>query len=64
MWSTLRRLWHYFLLGFIATFVIYVFIRLDKDKILLGLLLGVVVGLVVSIGIFLLERRFPEHNVP
>ena len=64
MWATLQRFWHYFLIGFIVTFVVYVFVRLDKDKILLGLLLSVVVGLVLSIGLFLLERRFPDHRPP
>jgi len=64
MWATLRRFWHFFLVGFIVTFVVYVFVRLDKDKILLGLLLAVVVGLVLSIGLALLERRFPDHTPP
>ena len=62
MWSTLRRLWHFFLAGFVATFVVYLFIRFDANKVLLGIIIGAAGGLVISVIIFALERRFPERN--
>ncbi len=62
MWSTLRRLWHFFLAGFVATFVVYLFIRFDANKVLLGIIIGAAGGLVISVIIFALERRFPARN--
>jgi ABC-type lipoprotein release transport system permease subunit len=62
MWSALRRFANYFLIGFVVSFVIYLFIRFDADKIFLGIVIGVVCGVALAIGIGVLERRFPERT--
>jgi hypothetical protein len=64
MWSFLRRQFLYFLVGFVATFVIYLFVRFDADKVLLGVAIGAVGGIVLAIVLFALERRFPEQVPP
>jgi cell division protein FtsW (lipid II flippase) len=64
MWSFFRRQLNYFLIGFIIAFVIYLFIRYDADDILLGVVIGAVAGVALSIGLYLLERRFPEARTP
>jgi predicted membrane channel-forming protein YqfA (hemolysin III family) len=64
MWTALRRFWHYFLLGFLIVFVVYLYFRLDQGELIVGLLLGAAGGLVLSLGIFALERRFPERPPP
>jgi cell division protein FtsW (lipid II flippase) len=62
MWSFLRRQALYFLVGFVVSFIIYLFVRFDFDKIILGVVIGAGVGLAVSIGVFMLERRFPDRS--
>ena len=64
MWSFLRRQLNYFLIGFVATFVVYLFIRFDPDKVFLGVVLGAIGGTVLSGGLFMLERRFPDKTLP
>ena len=64
MWSFLRRQLNYFLIGFVVTFVIYLFIRFDPDKVFLGVVLGAIGGTVLSGGLFMLERRFPDQAPP
>jgi 4-amino-4-deoxy-L-arabinose transferase-like glycosyltransferase len=61
MWSAIRRFANYFLIGFVASFVIYLFIRFDANKILVGIAIGVVCGVALAIGLGILERRFPER---
>jgi len=61
MWTALRRFWQYFLIGFIITFVIYLFVRFDADQIILGIVIAIGGGLVLAAAIFLLERRFPDR---
>ena len=60
MWSAIRRFANYFLVGFVASFVVYLFIRFDADKIFVGIIIGVVCGVALAIGIAMLERRFPD----
>jgi mannose/fructose/N-acetylgalactosamine-specific phosphotransferase system component IIC len=62
MWSFLRRQFLYFLIGFVLTFVIYLFVRFDADKVLLGVAIGAVGGILAAIVLFALERRFPEQT--
>jgi membrane associated rhomboid family serine protease len=64
MWRFLRREFLYFLVGFVATFVVYLFIRFDADKVLLGVAIGAIGGILLAILIFVLERRFPERIPP
>lgn len=62
MWRFLRRQFLYFLIGFVITFVTYLFVRFDADKVVIGVLVGVIGGIVVAILLFLLERRFPDRS--
>lgn len=62
MWTALRRFWHFFLLGFVIVFVVYLFFKLDQNELILGLVLGAAGGIALSGGVFLLERRFPERT--
>ncbi len=62
MWSFLRRQFLYFLVGFVVSFVIYLFVRFDADKVILGVGVGIIGGLVLSVLLFLLERRFPDQS--
>jgi uncharacterized membrane protein YdjX (TVP38/TMEM64 family) len=62
MWAALRRFWQFFLIGFIITFVIYLFVRYDADQILLGIVIAIAGGVVLAAVIFALERRFPERT--
>ncbi|MCK9517649.1 MAG: hypothetical protein M0R74_01285 [Dehalococcoidia bacterium] len=64
MWSFLRRQLNYFLIGFIAGFVVYLFARYDADDIFIGVLIGIGAGLVLTAALFFLERRFPEVRPP
>lgn len=61
MWQFLKRQALYFLVGFVVTFVFYLFVRFDADKVLLGIVIAAVGGIAVAIALFLLERRFPEQ---
>lgn len=60
MWSFLRREFLYFLVGFVATFIVYLFIRFDPDEVLLGVAIASVGGIILAIVLFYLERKFPE----
>ncbi|HJP40402.1 MAG TPA: hypothetical protein QGF35_01665 [Dehalococcoidia bacterium] len=62
MWHFLRRQLAYFLIGFVVTFVIYLFVRFDADKILLGIAVGAIGGAAVMAIFFWLERQFPEDS--
>jgi len=62
MWSFLRRQTYYFLIGFVATFVIYLFVRFDANDVILGVAIGAIGGLIISGGIFFLEHRFPDRT--
>lgn len=62
MWHFLRRQLTYFLIGFVLTFVVYLFVRFEADDVLLGLVIGAGGGILVMAGLFWLERRFPEES--
>lgn len=62
MWTVLRRFWHFFTIGFIVAFVIYLFVRWDADKVIVGVLISAGVGVALAIAIFMLERRWPEQT--
>lgn len=64
MWTFLRRQLNYFLIGFIISFIVYLFIRFDADAVLMGVVIGVVGGAVLSTALFYLQRRFPETQPP
>ncbi|MCA9821765.1 MAG: hypothetical protein R3C29_10440 [Dehalococcoidia bacterium] len=64
MWSFLRRQFLYFLVGFVITFVIYLFVRFDADRVILGVGIGAIGGMAVAVVLFMLERRFPEQAPP
>ena len=61
MWSFLRREFLYFLVGFVATFIVYLFIRFDPDEVLLGVAIASVGGIILAIALFYLERKFPDR---
>lgn len=61
MWNFLRRQLLYFLVGFVITFVVYLFVRFDADRVLLGVAIGAIGGIVLAFILFLLERRFPDQ---
>lgn len=61
MWTFLRRQLNYFLIGFIVTFSIYLFVRYDADQIILGLVVGAIGGGLLATALFLAERRFPDR---
>jgi cell division protein FtsW (lipid II flippase) len=61
MWHFLKRQALYFLIGFVATFLIYLFVRFDADKVLLGMVIAAGGGIALAIALFQLERRFPEQ---
>lgn len=52
----------YVLSGFIVTFAVYLFLRFDTDKVLVGLLVGLAGGVGVGVVLFFLERRFPDRS--
>ncbi len=62
MWNFLRRQLTYFLIGFVITFVIYLFVRFSADAILLGIVIGLGGGAAVMVGLFWLERQFPAED--
>jgi cell division protein FtsW (lipid II flippase) len=64
MWSFLRRQLLYFLVGFVITFVIYLFVEWEADKVVTGAAIAIAGGIVLSLGLFFLERRFPEQTPP
>lgn len=52
----------FFLIGFIITFLIYLFIKFGADDVLLGVLIGLGGGLAACIIVAFLEKRFPEQT--
>lgn len=62
MWNFLKRQLTYFLIGFVITFVIYLFVVFDADKILLGLAFGIIGGMAAMGGLFWLEHQFPADK--
>lgn len=58
MMRALRRYLNAALIGFIVTFVIYLFVRFDPDKILLGIVISLIGGAAVLAGYIYLGKRF------
>lgn len=58
----LRRQLTYFLIGFVITFVIYLFLRFDNEKVITGVVIGSVGGVVLATVLFWLGRRFPDDE--
>ena len=48
------------MIGFIITFVVYLYIKLDTDDLVLGLIIAAAGGVALAVGLFLLGRRFPD----
>ena len=57
-----RKQLTYFLAGFVIAFVLYLFIRIDFDKIILGVVIGAVAGVALCFAVAALERRFPDDT--
>lgn len=64
MWTFLRRRLLWFLIGFVAVFVVYLFVRFNVDAVILGIVVSAFGGVATSLLIFFLERRFPEETAP
>jgi len=62
MWSFLRRQSLYFFIGFTATFLVYLFIKIGSKDVLWGVAFGAIGGIALSAIIFFLERKFPDRG--
>jgi hypothetical protein len=62
MWTFFRRQSYYFLWGFAITLAICVAYALGLDDLIKYVVISAIAGVVVSLIIFLLERRFPDHR--
>lgn len=60
MWTFLRRGSRFFTIGFLLTFIVTLFIRVDSSDVLWSIGIGALGGLVLWIVLFYLERKFPE----
>lgn len=63
MWQFIRHYTNYLLIGFVLTFIVYLFIRFDSDKVILGVVIGIGGGLILATALFWLERRFPDSPI-
>ena len=59
-----RKQLTYFLIGFVAAFVLYLFIRFSADAVLLGVVIGTFAGAALCVALGLLERRFDDDPAP
>jgi cell division protein FtsW (lipid II flippase) len=57
-----RRQLTYFLIGFVFTFIIYLFVRFDSDQVILGVVIGAVGGVALAALLFWLGRKFPDDE--
>jgi len=55
-----RRQLTYFLIGFVITFVGYLFVRFDADKVILGVVIGAGGGIALGMALGWLEHKFPD----
>lgn len=62
MMHFIRRRLLWFLIGFVISFLVYLFVKFDADEVLEGMTIAVAVGFGVSLLIFFLERRFPDKT--
>jgi hypothetical protein len=58
MMRGLRRYLNAALIGFIITFVIYLFVRFDPDKIVLGIVISLIGAAAALIGYVYLSKKF------
>lgn len=58
MMRGLRRYLNAALIGFIVTFIVYLFVRFDPDKIVLGIVIALVGAAVALIGYVYLGKKF------
>jgi ABC-type uncharacterized transport system permease subunit len=58
MFRALRRYLNAVLIGFIITFVIYLFVRFDADKIITGIVISLVGGVGLLVLYIFLDRKF------
>lgn len=63
MFKALRRYLNAALIGFIVTFVVYLFVRFDPDKIVLGIVISLIGATVALIGYIYLDRKFGGEEV-
>jgi len=63
MFRALRRYLNAALIGFIITFVIYLFVRFDPDKILLGIVISLIGAAGSLIGYVYLDRKFGNDDI-
>jgi hypothetical protein len=61
MYQFLRKQVAIFLAGFLIAFIVYLFWKLTSEELLIGVLIGGGGGLVLTVGLYLLERQFPEQ---
>jgi hypothetical protein len=57
MFKALRRYLNAALIGFIVTFVVYLFVRFDPDKVVLGIVISLVGAAVTLIAYVYLDRK-------
>lgn len=57
MMRALRRYLNAALIGFIVTFVIYLFVRFDPDKIVLGIVIALIGGVATLAAYIYLDRK-------
>ncbi len=62
MWKFLHRQFTYFSWGFALAMAACIAYAVGVSDLLKYLVISAVVGVVVSIGLFMLERRFPEQT--
>jgi ABC-type uncharacterized transport system permease subunit len=63
MFRSLRRYLNAALIGFIITFVIYLFVRFDADQVVLGIVISLV-GAAASLTVFVLLDKKIGGNEP
>jgi FtsH-binding integral membrane protein len=63
MFKALRRYLNAALIGFIITFVVYLFVRFDPDKIVLGIVISLVGAAVGLIGDIFLDRQLGRRVI-
>lgn len=64
MWTFFRRQTFYFIWGFAISLAVIVAWKVGVSDLVNYAIISAVVGVVVSVGIFLLERRFPDTGAP
>ncbi|MCL4242452.1 MAG: hypothetical protein KJ048_13975 [Dehalococcoidia bacterium] len=63
MFKALRRYLNAALIGFIVTFVVYLFVRFDPDKIVLGIVISLIGAAAALIGYIYLDRKFGSDEI-